>query len=80
MTIIILVGLLALVAASVGVGVVIGGEINARERRRLADGRWGLWRWEQELLGAADIDSCPGCVLLRRRARLQRSAQDSALR
>jgi hypothetical protein len=80
MTIVIVVGLIVFAAISVGFGVVIGGELNARERRRLADIRWKLWRWEQELLGAADIDGCPGCVLLRKRAGLQRSVLDSALR
>lgn len=80
MEIVLVVGLIALVIVSFGAGVVIGGERNTRERRRLAGLRWRLWRWEQELLGAAEVDGCPGCVLLRRRAQLHRSGQDASLR
>ena len=73
---IVILGLAVLVGLSVGVGVVIGGERNARERRRLSASRWQLWRWEQEIFAAVETDGCPGCVLLRRRAELHRTPQD----
>jgi hypothetical protein len=69
-------GLLLLVGLSVAVGVVLAGERHARERRRLAAVRWQLWRWEQELLATAEVDGCASCVLLRRRAELQRPPAD----
>jgi len=72
MSVVVVIGLLLLVGLAVGVGMVVGGERNGRERRRLADTRWALWRWEQELHGVAELDGCPSCVLLRRRAELAR--------
>jgi hypothetical protein len=73
---IVILGLAILVGLSVGVGVVIGGERNVRTRRRLAASRWQLWQWEQELFAAVEVDGCPTCVLLRRRAELRRTPQD----
>jgi hypothetical protein len=74
--VVVVLGLAILVGLSVGVGVVVGGERNVRERRRLSASRWKLWQWEQELFAAVEVDGCPTCVLLRRRAELHRTPKD----
>jgi len=70
---IIVLGLAILIGLTVGIGVAIGGERNVRERRRLSASRWQLWQWEQELFAAVEVDGCPTCELLRRRAELHRT-------
>lgn len=69
---VVITGVIVLIGLAVAVGAVIGGERNARERRRLAATRWQLWQWEQELFAAVESDGCPSCVLLRRRTDLAR--------
>ena len=76
LTFIVILGLTILVGLSVGAGVIVGGERNIRERRRLSASRWRLWQWEQEIFAAVEVDGCPGCTLLRRRAELQRTPKD----
>lgn len=65
--------------AGVAAGVVLGGELRHRERIRLDAWSWRLWRWEQEIVSAADGRDCPGCRLLRQRSELMRTpGQQSA--
>lgn len=66
------IGLALLVALAVSAGVLIAGERHHRERVRLDARRWELWRWEQELINAAEFRGCPSCELLRRRSELER--------
>jgi hypothetical protein len=74
--IVIALGLMVLVGLAAGTGVLLAGERHHRARVRLDSQRWVLWRWEQELISAADCRGCPSCELLRRRAELQRSPLD----
>jgi hypothetical protein len=70
--VLLVIGLVMIVGISVGAGMILAGERHRRSRLRLDADRRALWRWEQELLAAAEVRGCPGCHLLRRRAELQR--------
>jgi hypothetical protein len=74
--IVIVIGLLLLLLA-VGLGMLIAGKQQRVQQLRLAKRSWELFRWEQELLNVAELDGCPSCQLLRRRADLQHRPVDS---
>ena len=74
--VVIALGLLVLVFLSVAVGMILAGERDHRRRRRLDAMRWELWRWEQEIVSAAECRGCSSCALLRHRADLQRGPLD----
>jgi hypothetical protein len=75
--IVVTLGLLLLLGLSIAAGMVLSGERHHRRRSRLDALRWELWRWEQEIITAADCRGCPSCALLRRRAELQRGPFDA---
>jgi hypothetical protein len=74
--VVITIGLILLVVASVAAGVVLAGELQHRARVRLNARRHDLYTWEQELLTAAESRGCAVCALLRRRAELLRPPDD----
>jgi len=75
--VVIVFGLFMLFLLAVGIGILIAGEQQRINRLRSAKRSWELFRWEQELLNIAELDGCPSCRLLRRRAELQRRPIDS---
>jgi len=74
--VVIVFGLFVLFLLAVGIGILIAGEQQRIQRLRLAKLSWELFRWEQELLNIAELDGCPSCRLLRRRADLLRHPTD----
>ncbi|HWM57095.1 MAG TPA: hypothetical protein VNO83_04615 [Pseudonocardia sp.] len=69
-------GLMLLCALAVVLGMLIAGERQHRERERLSSRSWELYLWEQELMNIAELQDCPSCQLLRRRAELHRHPLD----
>jgi hypothetical protein len=70
------VGLLLLCTLTVAIGMLIAGEQGHVERQRLSRRSWELYLWEQELINIAELQDCPSCQLLRRRAELHRHPLD----
>jgi hypothetical protein len=60
-----------------GIGMLVACQQQRIQRLRLAKRSWELYRWEQELLNVAELDGCPSCQLLRRRADLQHRPTNS---
>jgi hypothetical protein len=69
--VVVAIGSFLLLLLSTGVGMLIASQQQRIRRLRLAKRSWELYRWEQDLLNLAELDGCPGCRLLRRRADLQ---------
>jgi hypothetical protein len=76
-TIVIVLGSILLFLLAIGIGVLIAEGSQRTQRLRLAKRSWEMYRWEQELLNVAELDGCPSCRLLRRRAELQYRPVDS---
>jgi hypothetical protein len=75
--VVVVLGCVVLFLLAVGAAVLIVGAHQRVRRLRLAKRHWELYRWEQELLNVAELDGCPSCRLLRRRAELQHRPADS---
>ncbi|GAY09346.1 hypothetical protein [Pseudonocardia sp. N23] len=63
-------GITALTVVSVIVGRLSVADTVEARRAQQTRKHWDLYRWEQELLNAAEVRGCPSCRLLRRRAEL----------
>jgi hypothetical protein len=75
--IVIVFGSFLLFVLATGIGMLIAGEQQRIQRLRLAKRGWELYNWEQELINLAELDGCPSCRLLRRRAELQHRPPDA---
>ncbi|MCW0216334.1 MAG: hypothetical protein OJJ54_23540 [Pseudonocardia sp.] len=75
-TIVVAVGLAALIGISVAVGIAVAKEGSAKEREFLRGKDWDLWIRENQIITAAAVTGCPCCELLRNRAELQSPAPE----